>query len=187
MGVLGDIYGGLKSSVRTAKEGMSNLRAGRFGDYAGGDTEAKADIKAFDTFKTQFGMMQKRMGEIGGEFDKREEFMGDQFSLGQSGLNREATFGIGQAQNQAGGTGFATSGSAQQGIANTRSSFVDQLKGNAMDFAKSRFELGLQEKAETFGMQTNMLDLYANYQANRQNLEYDATDDFDVNKEAGIV
>jgi len=96
-------------------------------------------------------------------------------------------FNIGNAQNQAGNTGFASSGGAEQNTERTRAGFVDTLRGNAMSFAKDRFELGLQEKAETLGMQTNMLDLYANYQANRQNLEFDATDDFDINQAAGLT
>jgi hypothetical protein len=155
--------------------------------YKGSDAGAEADIKGFDTFKTQFGMMQKRMGEISGEFDRREQFL-DQANVIEKGqIGRSAMMGLSAGEDKIGQTGFAFSGGATKVQENTRSGFVDQLKGNAMDFAKSRFELGLQEKAETFGMQTNMLDLYANYQANRQNLEFDATDDFDVNKEAGIV
>ncbi|MBT6045337.1 hypothetical protein HN803_06860 [candidate division WWE3 bacterium] len=155
--------------------------------YAGSDAGAKADIKSYETFQTQLGLMQTRMGEIGGEFDQREDFMSKQNFLENAGVNRDAMFNIGNAQNQAGNTGFASSGGAEQNTERTRAGFVDTLRGNAMSFAKDRFELGLQEKAETLGMQTNMLDLYANYQANRQNLEFDATDDFDINQAAGLT
>ena len=173
-------------------ENMNDVNDGKddgiwFGNrYKGGDAEAKADIKSFDLFKTQFGMLKKRFGEIGGEYDKREQFMGDQFLMEQTGINREGMYGVENAQNRAGGSNLVY-GAGNKAVETVTSSFADKLRMNALGYAKSKFELGLQEKAESFGMQTNMLDLYSNFQSNRQNLEFDATGDFDINKQAGIV
>jgi len=170
-----------------AFKGGTSLSGGNYmGDVRGSDVDYETDVKSFETFQKSFGLLSDRLGEIGGEFEQRGQFAEEASALERQGITRQGLSSLSQSQEAEGRTGFATSGGAEQAVEDTRAGFLDQLRGNSLSLMREKFNLGLQEKESRFGMQTNMLDLYANYQSGRINLDADAMGGFDIDKEVGL-
>lgn len=166
----------------------------KWGDYAGSDKAAEADIDSYSQFQKSFGLFKERLGEIGGEYDQREQFLEDSSRLEREGLirnfNRSAMDLRRSGESAMGRTGLATSGASEYemnlGLDRGAEDFKMQLKQNALDFARGRFDLSTQEKQDIFSTKASALDLYSNYLASRQNLKYDASGGFDPYEELGL-
>lgn len=157
------------------------------GNYEGNDADAIAGIG----LEKHLGLIEGRMGEIRGEYDQRGQFMEDASALERQGItrqmgsaNRQAGQAVGQAMGRTGG--FAGSGqldtavsTVQDEASTTRAGFFNQLKGNTLSLMRDRFNLGVQEKADIFGIQTSALDLYSSYHANLEKSESDVGFDYE--------